>query len=38
MTCIGRSRAEAEAVYSATVSQVLAGAKRHLNSSGLVAD
>lgn len=32
MTCIGRSRAEAESVYSATVAQLLAGAKRHLNS------
>jgi hypothetical protein len=37
MTSIGRSRAEAEEVYSDTVSQLLAGAKRHMNSSGMVA-
>ena len=31
MTCIGRSRAEAEEVYNATVAELLAGARRHLN-------
>jgi len=31
MTCIGQSRAEAEEVYTATVAQLLAGAKGHLN-------
>jgi len=31
MTCIGQSREEAEEVYTATVAQLLAGAKGHLN-------
>lgn len=30
MTCIGRSRAEAEDVYEATLAELLAGARRHL--------
>ena len=34
MTCIGRSRAEAEEVYTATVFQLMAGAKRHQKTSG----